>query len=123
MALSRTVYAVAPIVTNSAFSATGALIGIVFDKPTSTSSLKTCADIFSTGLPSLGTSPSCKWPDSRHLVIAPGVDATVVPSNSLTFKTGSVKRDETYSKALAGSVVIAAPDDPVKPVPVILGKF
>ena len=56
-------------------------------------------------------------------MIAPGVDASIVPSDSLTFKTGSVKQDATYSKALTGFVVIESPDDPVKPVPVILGEF
>ena len=109
--------------TNSEFTATGALINIDFDKLINTEYLRTCADIFSTGLASLGNSPSCSWSDSRHLVIAPAKDATIVPSNSLTFKTGSVKQDQTYSKAITGSVVIAAPDNPVKPVPVILGKL
>ena len=56
-------------------------------------------------------------------MIAPGVDASIVPSDSLTFKTGSVKQDATYSKALTGFVVIESPDDPVKPIPVILGEF
>ena len=119
--LFRTVYAVAPFVTSSKFSATGALINIAFDKPISTSSLRECADIFSTGLSSLGSSSSCSWSDSRYLVIAPGVDATIEPTDSLTFKTGSLKQDETYSKAITGSVVITAPSNPVKPVPVVLG--
>ena len=109
--------------TSSKFTATGAQINLDFDKSISTSSLQTCADIFSTGVPSLGTSPRCSWSDSRHLVIAPGVDATIVPSDSLHFKTGSVKQDATYSKALTGFVVIETPDDPVKPVPVILGEL
>ena len=56
-------------------------------------------------------------------MIAPGVDASIVPYDSLTFKTGSVRQDATYSKALTGFVVIESPDDPVKPVPVILGEF
>ena len=121
VALSRTVYAVAPVVTRSEFTAAGALINIAFDKPISTSSLRECADIFSTGVSSLGSSSGCSWSDPRHLVITPGVDATVEPTNSLTFKSGSVKQDETYSKAITGFVIITAPSNPVKPVPVILG--
>ena len=115
-------YAKAPTATRAGFIASGALVAIEFDHPISTTSLSTCAAIFS-GLTSLGTSPTCKWTGRRYLIISPGVDATIVPNDSLTFKSGAVKRDETYAKALSGSVTIDGPRDPVRPVPVIVGKF
>ena len=123
VSLTRTVFATAPSVLGAKFAPTGALIHVAFNRPIAVSSLTTCAHIFSTGLALLGTSPSCTWSDSQHLVIAPSDDATIVPSDSLTFKANSVKRDEMFGKALSGSVTVSGPDHAVEPVPFIMGKF
>jgi hypothetical protein len=121
--LNRIVYAPAPEVASARFTDTGAKIIVAFNSPIAASQLTTCAAIFSTGLSSLGTSPTCSWSDARHLEISPDVDAAIEPSNSLTFVTDAIKQDQMFSKVLNGAQTISGPENPVQPAALIVGRL
>ena len=121
--LNRKVFAMAPQVTSAKFTDTGAQLIVAFDHAIATAQLDTCSAIFSTGVNTLGTSPSCVWTDGRHLEISPDVDGTIEPSNTMTFQTDVIKRDQLYSKVLNSQLTFLAPANPVTPVPVIVGKL
>ena len=123
MDLNRKIFATAPTVSSVQFTDTGAMIIVAFDTPIATSLLTTCAAIFSTGLPSLGSNPTCSWSDSRHLAISPDVDASIQPDNTLTFQTDVIKQDQMFSKVLNAALTVLAPENPVQPVPVIFGRL
>ena len=119
-----TVFASAPSVDGVKFSDTAGELLVDFDKDVEvTSEDELCELVFTSGtVAMLGDEPVCFILGTRELVIVLGYNASITTNDNLMFNDNVLKaHSEQYSRYLSGSFPVNAPDNPLKPTPVITG--
>ena len=121
-----TAYARAPNVTTVKFSKSAASILVLFDISTDIANDdETCENFFNAAtVVVFGVGAECYLSSWREVTILLGAGANVSTGDSLVFKDNVFQAvGETYSEFYIGSVPVQGPDDPLRPTPVITGKF
>ena len=121
-----TAYARAPNVTTVKFSDTATIILVLFDIDIDVANDdETCENFFTAAVVvTFGIDAECYLSSWREVTILLGADANVTTGDSLFFKDNVFQAyGETYSEFYRGSVPVQGPDDPLRPTPVITGKF
>lgn len=121
-----TAYARAPNVTTVKFSDTATMILVLFDIDIDIANDdETCENFFTAAVVvTFGIDAECYLSSWREVNILLGAGANVTTGDSLVFKDNVFQAyGETYSEFYSGSVPVQGPDDPLRPTPVITGKF
>lgn len=121
-----TTYARAPNVTTVKFSDTATMILVLFDIDIDIANDdETCENFFTAAVVvTFGIDAECYLSSWREVTILLGAGANVTTGYSLVFKNNVFQAyGETYSEFYSGSVPVQGPDDPLRPTPVITGKF
>ena len=121
-----TAYARAPNVTTVKFSDTASSILVLFDIDIDIANDdETCENFFTAAVVvTFGIDAECYLSSWREVTILLGAGANVTTGDNLVFKDNVFQAyGETYSEFYSGSVPVQGPDDPLRPTPVITGKF